>query len=104
MAEYRAMSGSAAEDLFIELFSDTFGAEKAGYLYSQFPFQDMKGASLMQAAKTEQHSDTQRVFTKRIGSTTYRVSVHFSNTSRETVDDKILRLMRNEGQTDVEHE
>ncbi|WP_236006090.1 hypothetical protein [Paradesulfitobacterium ferrireducens] len=34
-------SGSAAEDLFIELFSDTFGVEKAGYLYSQYPFYDI---------------------------------------------------------------
>ena len=31
MPEYHAVSGSAAEDLFIELFSDAFGAEKAGY-------------------------------------------------------------------------
>ena len=38
MAEYRSASGSSAEDLFIELFADTFGAEKAGYLYSQYPF------------------------------------------------------------------
>ncbi|MGE5494660.1 MAG: transposon-encoded TnpW family protein [Burkholderiales bacterium] len=37
-----------------------------------------------------------RAFTKRIGSTTYRVSVHFSKTSRETVKDKILRLIKNE--------
>jgi hypothetical protein len=36
------------------------------------------------------------VFTRRIGSTTYRVSVHFSRTSRETVNDKILRLIKNE--------
>lgn len=36
------------------------------------------------------------VFTKRIGSTNYRVSVHFSKTSRETMNDKILRLMKNE--------
>ena len=36
------------------------------------------------------------VFTRRIGSTTYRVSVHFSKTSRETVNDKILRLIKNE--------
>lgn len=36
------------------------------------------------------------VFTKRIGSTTYRVSVHFSKTSRVTVKDKILRLIKNE--------
>lgn len=35
MPTYRSASGSSAEDLFIELFSDTFGAEKAGYLYSQ---------------------------------------------------------------------
>lgn len=41
MPAYRSASGSAAEDLFIELFSDTFGAEKAGYLYSQYPFYDI---------------------------------------------------------------
>ena len=38
---YRSISGSTAEDLFIELFSDTFGAEKAGYLYSQYHFYDI---------------------------------------------------------------
>ena len=38
MPTYRSISGSSAENLFIELFSDTFGAEKAGYLYSQYPF------------------------------------------------------------------
>ena len=36
------------------------------------------------------------VFTKRIGQTTYRVGVHFSGTSRETMDEKIIRLIRNE--------
>ena len=41
MPEYHAVSGSAAEDLFIELFSDVFGAEKAGYLYSQYHFYDI---------------------------------------------------------------
>ena len=41
MPAYHAASGSAAEDLFIELFSDTFGAEKAGYLYSQYHFYDI---------------------------------------------------------------
>ena len=41
MSTYRSASGSSAEDLFIELFSDTFGAEKAGYLYSQYPFSDI---------------------------------------------------------------
>jgi len=33
---------------------------------------------------------------KRIGSTTYVVSVHFSKTSKETMEDKILRLMERE--------
>ena len=41
MPTYCSASGSSAEDLFIELFSDTFGAEKAGYLYSQYPFSDI---------------------------------------------------------------
>ena len=38
---YHSVSRSTAEDLFIELFADTFGAEKAGYLYSQYPFCDI---------------------------------------------------------------
>lgn len=41
MSEYKSVSGSSAEDLFIDLFADTFGAEKAGYLYSQYPFYDI---------------------------------------------------------------
>lgn len=41
MPAYHSASGSVAEDLFIELFSDTFGAEKAGYLYSQYHFYDI---------------------------------------------------------------
>lgn len=39
--QYKSASGSSAEDLFIELFADTFGAEKAGYLYSQYHFYDI---------------------------------------------------------------
>lgn len=39
--KYHSASGSDAEDLFIELFSDTFGAEKAGFLYSQYHFYDI---------------------------------------------------------------
>ena len=33
---------------------------------------------------------------KRIGSTTYVVSVHFSDKSKETLEDKILRLIESE--------
>ena len=41
MSQYHAASGSVAEDLFIDLFADAFGAEKAGYLYSQYHFYDI---------------------------------------------------------------
>ncbi|MBD5085483.1 MAG: DEAD/DEAH box helicase [Clostridiales bacterium] len=41
MHSYHSASGSIAEDLFIDLFSETFGAEKAGYLYSQYHFFDI---------------------------------------------------------------
>lgn len=37
----QSISGSSAEDLFIDPFADTFGAEKAGYLYSQYHFFDI---------------------------------------------------------------
>ena len=33
---------------------------------------------------------------KKIGKTTYVVRVHFSETSRETMSDKIKRMLRNE--------
>ncbi|MCL2839977.1 MAG: transposon-encoded TnpW family protein [Defluviitaleaceae bacterium] len=33
---------------------------------------------------------------KRIGSTTFKVNVHFSTTSQETVEDKLLRLIKRE--------
>ena len=36
---------------------------------------------------------------KRIGSTTYEVSIHFSQTSKETAQDKILRLIAREAKT-----
>jgi hypothetical protein len=35
-------------------------------------------------------------FVKQIGKTTYKVNVHFSETSKETMSDKIIRLLRNE--------
>ena len=40
--------------------------------------------------------DEHPVLVKKIGKTTYRVTIHFSNTSRETMSDKIKRMLRNE--------
>jgi len=51
------------------------------------------------AVKAEQTCGT-RTFTKRIGSTTYRVRVHFSRMSRETINDKIMRLVKSEAQNE----
>ena len=36
------------------------------------------------------------IMLKRIGSTTYQVAVHFSQTSRETMNDKVTRLINRE--------
>jgi hypothetical protein len=47
----------------------------------------------MQAAKQQQPDG---IITKRIGSTVYRVSVHFSKTGAESVEDKIIRLIKND--------
>ena len=37
--------------------------------------------------------------TRRIGTTTYKVKVVFSDTEKETMEDKILRMIRNEAVT-----
>ena len=34
--------------------------------------------------------------TTKVGNTTYDVFIHFSKTSKETMTDKVLRLIRNE--------
>ena len=47
------------------------------------------------AAQTALEAGT---FTKRVGYTTYHVGVHFSEVSKETAEDKIVRLIRLETQ------
>ena len=37
------------------------------------------------------------ILTRHIGQTTYKVCVHLSETGEETMEDKILRLIRNDG-------
>ena len=36
------------------------------------------------------------IFKRKIGKTTYVVRVHFSETSKETMEDKIKRMLREE--------
>jgi len=39
---------------------------------------------------------TAGTFARRIGNTVYRVGVHYSSTSKETINDKIARLVKND--------
>jgi hypothetical protein len=49
------------------------------------------------AIKTQQ--ETPYKFSRKIGATNYVVSVNFSKTSRESMNDKILRLIKSELQS-----
>jgi len=42
-----------------------------------------------------------RTIRRKIGNTVYRVSVHFSGTSKENLEDKVLRLARNDAMSDI---
>ncbi|MDR2532282.1 MAG: transposon-encoded TnpW family protein [Oscillospiraceae bacterium] len=45
---------------------------------------------------TVQTAQSNISFTKRIKSTVYEVNVYFSQTSKETINDKIIRLLKRE--------
>ena len=51
---------------------------------------------LKEAEREETNAQSSR-FSYRVGSTVYTVNACFSNTTSETLADKILRLARNEG-------
>ena len=48
------------------------------------------------AATASRAPEDAPVLVKKIGKTTYKVRVHFSNTSTETMSDKIKRMLKNE--------
>ena len=50
--------------------------------------------------KNTQTPQQEQYILRRIGSTTYKVKVVFSDDSRETMEDKILRIIRNSTDTD----
>ena len=45
---------------------------------------------------TKNQQDKPFRFNKRIGSTNYNIAVYLSKTSRETMNDKIIRLIKND--------
>ena len=62
----------------------------------------LSGADSMQpTAKANSTPQKPGSFTRRIGSTTYTVGVHFSGTSKDTMDDKIVRLVCREAEGKV---
>ena len=53
------------------------------------------GASAATTLGKTAHAEPVKLL-RRIGSTTVEVTVHFSNTSRETLEDKLLRMIERE--------
>ena len=49
------------------------------------------------AATASRAPENTPAMVKKIGKTTYKVHVHFSNTSTETMSDKIKRMLKNFG-------
>lgn len=47
-------------------------------------------------SKAENRQNEPMRLTEQIGQTTYKVNVHFSETSKETIGDKIIRMIENE--------
>ena len=48
------------------------------------------------AATASRAPENTPAMVKKIGKTTYKVRVHFSDTSTETLSDKIKRMLKNE--------
>ena len=55
----------------------------------------MKTTGLMQDEQERGHAEP-FIMRKIINSTAYEVVVHFSQTNRETLKDKVLRMIKNE--------
>ena len=53
---------------------------------------------MKKANTTERAQKKRKGFTKKIGNTTYDVSFHYSRQSRESMNDKIIRLIENDMQ------
>ena len=56
----------------------------------------MYTTAVKSAAGTAQERREPVKLLERIGSTTYKVNVHFSNESNETLEDKVLRIIERE--------
>ena len=55
----------------------------------------MRSNTALATATAEQRRES-RTITRRIGSTDFEIAVFFSDTNRETLNDKIARLIKSE--------
>jgi hypothetical protein len=85
-----------------------FKKERMKYLNKNKPqYQDPEqlfselAASVGTTPETAASPDKPVVMLKRIGTTTYQVSVFVSNTSRETISDKVTRMIKNDIENEV---
>ena len=53
---------------------------------------------MKKADTTKRAQEKRKGFTKKIGNTTYDVSFYYSRQSRESMNDKIIRLIENDMQ------
>lgn len=67
-----------------------------GFPYRKFMFLNFDDMRKDTMTKNKENQNCQYM-TRRIGSTTYKVKVVFSDNGGETMEEKILRMIRNEG-------
>ena len=58
-----------------------------------------KNCSMGKSDNTKMAQEKRKGFIKKIGNTTYDVSFHYSRQSRESMNDKIIRLIENDMQS-----
>ena len=57
-----------------------------------------KNCKMGKSDNPKRAQEKRKGFTKKIGNTTYDVSFHYSRQSRESLNDKIIRLIENDMQ------
>lgn len=57
-----------------------------------------KGAEKEESNATKRAQEKRKGFTKKISNTTYDVSFHYGRQSRESMNDKMIRLIKNDMQ------
>jgi hypothetical protein len=97
MKAEQGLPGFPSEGLWCATPCKTKGYARKIYFCKKEP-DDMQATKFLAVARTHEHAAHAEPaqLRKRIGSTVYEVRVHFNSDAKETMDDKILRLVRND--------